>query len=76
MKLYEPAMRHPIDNYIRADGSKVISHLEDISLIDLIESKGASAEDDLPARRHARPACSRGARAGMARCIRGSRQGS
>ncbi|WP_299656602.1 type I restriction endonuclease subunit R [uncultured Jannaschia sp.] len=50
MKLYEPAMRHLIDNYIRADDSKVISHLDDISLIDLIESKGASAEDDLPAR--------------------------
>jgi type I restriction enzyme, R subunit len=50
LKLYEPAMRHLIDNYIRADDSQVISHLDDISLIDLIESKGASAEDDLPAR--------------------------
>jgi len=50
MKLYEPAMRHLIDNYIRADDSQVISHLDDISLIDLIESKGAAAEDDLPAR--------------------------
>ena len=43
-------MRHLIDNYIRADDSRIISHLDDISLIDLIESKGASAEDDLPAR--------------------------
>ncbi len=50
MKLYEPAMRLLIDNYIRADDTQVISHLDDISLIDLIESKGASAEDDLPAR--------------------------
>lgn len=49
MKLYEPAMRHLIDNYIRADDSQVISHLDDISLIDLVESKGAQAEDDLPA---------------------------
>jgi predicted metal-dependent hydrolase len=40
MKLYEPAMRYLIDNYIRAEDSKVISHLDDISLIDLIESKG------------------------------------
>jgi len=48
MKLYEPAMRHLIDNYIRAEDSKIISHLEDISLIDLVESKGAAAEDDLP----------------------------
>ena len=49
MKLYEPAMRHLIDNYIRADESEVISHLDDISLIDLVESKGAAAADDLPA---------------------------
>ena len=49
MKLYEPAMRHLIDNYIRADDSQVISHLDDISLIDLVESKGGQAEDDLPA---------------------------
>jgi type I restriction enzyme R subunit len=49
MKLYEPAMRHLIDTYIRADDSQVVSHLDDISLIDLIESKGAAVEDDLPA---------------------------
>ncbi len=41
-------MRHLIDNYIRAEDSEVISHLDDISLIDLVESKGAAAEDDLP----------------------------
>jgi len=49
MKLYEPAMRHLIDNYIRADDSEVISHLDDISLIDLVESKGAAVEEELPA---------------------------
>jgi len=48
MKLYEPAMRHLIDNYIRAEDSEVISHLDDISLIDLVESKGADAVNDLP----------------------------
>ena len=48
MKLYEPAMRHLIDNYIRADDSEIISHLDDISLIDLVISKGGAAEDDLP----------------------------
>lgn len=36
------------DTYIRAEDSEVISHLDDISLIDLVESKGASALDDLP----------------------------
>lgn len=48
LKLYEPAMRHLIDTYIRADDSKVISHLDDISLIDLVQSKGADAVNDLP----------------------------
>ena len=48
MKLFEPAMRHLIDNYIKADDSEVISHLDDISLIDLIDSKGAAGVDDLP----------------------------
>ncbi|QRZ13922.1 hypothetical protein JWJ88_04480 [Paracoccus methylovorus] len=49
LKLYEPAVRHLIDTYIRADDSKTISHLDDISLIDLVLSKGADAANDLPA---------------------------
>ncbi|MEO3479213.1 HsdR family type I site-specific deoxyribonuclease [Phaeobacter sp. CAU 1743] len=49
MKQFEPAMRHLIDTYIKADGSEVISHLDDISLIDLVASKGASVEEELPA---------------------------
>ena len=48
MKQFEPAMRHLIDSYIKADESEVLSHLDDISLIDLVASKGASIEDDLP----------------------------
>lgn len=48
MKLFEPAMRHLIDNYIRAEDSEVISHLDDISLIDLVQSKGAEAVNELP----------------------------
>jgi type I restriction enzyme R subunit len=48
MKLYEPAMRHLIDNYIKADETEVISHLDDISLIDLVLARGESVEDDLP----------------------------
>lgn len=48
MKQFEPAMRHLIDTYIKADESEVISHLDDISLIDLVASKGASADEDLP----------------------------
>ncbi len=49
MKLFEPAMRHLIDTYIKADESEVISHLDDISLIDLVASKGAKVEEELPA---------------------------
>lgn len=49
LKLYEPAMWHLIDTYIRADDSETISHLDDISLIDLVLSKGTDAVDDLPA---------------------------
>ncbi|MCZ8088701.1 MAG: HsdR family type I site-specific deoxyribonuclease [Rhodobacteraceae bacterium] len=48
MKQFEPAMRHLIDTYIKAEESEVISHLDDISLIDLVESKGAAAVDALP----------------------------
>lgn len=48
MKLYEPAMRHLIDTYIRADDSEIISHLDDISLIDLVETKSVAIRDSLP----------------------------
>jgi type I restriction enzyme R subunit len=48
MKQFEPAMRHLIDTYIKADESEVISHLHDISLIDLVASKGAAVEEGLP----------------------------
>lgn len=44
-KLFEPAMRHLIDTYIKADDSEVVSDLDDISLIDLVASKGAAAAD-------------------------------
>ncbi len=44
-KLFEPAMRHLIDTYIKADDSEVVSDLDDISLIDLVASKGAEAAD-------------------------------
>lgn len=49
-KLFEPAMRHLIDTYIKADDSEVVSDLDDISLIDLVASKGADAADDVAAK--------------------------
>ena len=48
LKSYEPAMRHLIDSYIDADESKVVSAFDDLSLIDLVISKGEAANNLLP----------------------------
>ena len=48
LKIYEPAMRHLIDTYIRAEESKKISAFDDITLIQLIVERGVDALKDLP----------------------------
>jgi type I restriction enzyme, R subunit len=49
LKRYEPAMRHLIDTYIRAEESEKVSAFDDLSLIQLIvERGGAAAVDSLP----------------------------
>ena len=48
LKMYEPAMRHLIDTYLRAEESEVISAFDDTSLIQLIVERGADAIDALP----------------------------
>ena len=48
MKMFEPAMRHLLDTYIRADDSERISAFEDLTLVELISQKGESALDALP----------------------------
>lgn len=48
LKRFEPAMRHLIDSYIRADESQKISEFDDLSLIQLIVEKGEKAVDSLP----------------------------
>lgn len=48
LKMYEPAMRHLIDTYIRAEESEVISAFDDVSLIQLIVKRGADAINALP----------------------------
>ena len=48
MKLYEPAMRHLLDTYIRAEDSKQLSILDDMTLVELIVERGESAVDSLP----------------------------
>lgn len=48
LKLYEPAMRHLIDTYIRAGESEKISAFDDVSLVQLIVQKGSQALASLP----------------------------
>jgi type I restriction enzyme, R subunit len=48
LKLYEPAMRHLIDTYIRAEESEKISAFDDLSLIELIVERGPDAVNALP----------------------------
>jgi type I restriction enzyme R subunit len=48
LKMYEPAMRHLIDTYIRADESEKISAFDDLSLIQLIVERGEDAIAALP----------------------------
>ena len=48
LKMYEPAMRHLIDTYIRAEESEKISAFDDMSLVQLIVERGADAVGALP----------------------------
>ena len=48
LKAYEPAMRHLIDTYIRAEESRKISAFDDMSLVQLIVERGPDAVDALP----------------------------
>jgi type I restriction enzyme R subunit len=49
LKAYEPAMRHLIDTYIRAEESTTMSAFDDMTLIELIVERGTGAIDSLPA---------------------------
>jgi type I restriction enzyme R subunit len=48
LKMYEPAMRHLIDTYIKADDSEVLTNFDDMSLIELVVARGADAVNELP----------------------------
>jgi len=48
LKQYEPAMRHLIDTYIRAEESEKISAFDDLSLVELIVERGEDAVNALP----------------------------
>lgn len=47
MKKYEPAMRHLLDTYIRAEDSEVVADFEELGLIDLIVKNGIGALDSM-----------------------------
>lgn len=48
LKVYEPAMRHLIDTYVRAEDSEKISAFDDMSLVQMIVERGVDALDNLP----------------------------
>lgn len=48
MKRFEPAMRHLLDMYIRADDSEVLMDFEELGLIELIVEKGSEGLEALP----------------------------
>jgi type I restriction enzyme R subunit len=48
LKMYEPAMRHLIDTYIRAEESEKVSAFDDLSLIQLIVERGPDVIKELP----------------------------
>jgi len=48
LKQYEPAMRHLIDTYIRAEESSKVSTLDDLTLVKLIVERGRDAVEALP----------------------------
>src|SRR5258707_5437799 len=48
MKWYEPAMRHLLDTYIRAEESEKLSAFDDLTLVQLIVERGETALASLP----------------------------
>ena len=48
LKVFEPAMRHLLDTYIRAEDSEVVTAFDDMTLVDLLVRDGAEAIGELP----------------------------
>ena len=48
LRMYEPAMRHLLDTYIRAEASETLSTFEDMTLVEMLALSGASAIGSLP----------------------------
>ena len=48
LKMYEPAMRHLLDTYIRAEDSEPVSTFDDLTLVQMIVERGNAAVESLP----------------------------
>ena len=48
LKMYEPAMRHLLDTYVRAEESEQLSAFDDLTLVQLIVERGGEAVKALP----------------------------
>ena len=48
MKMFEPAMRHLLDMYIRAEYSEEVAKFDDMTLIQLIVERGENGLNELP----------------------------
>src|ERR687897_3831670 len=48
LKMFEPAMRHLLDTYIRAEESEKLSAFDDLTLVQLIVERGEAALGSLP----------------------------
>ena len=48
MKMYEPAMRHLLDTYIRAEESEQVSAFDDLTLVQMIVERGSAGVEELP----------------------------
>ena len=48
LKMYEPAMRHLLDTYIRAEESEQVSSFDNLTLVQMIVERGAAGVDELP----------------------------
>ena len=48
LKAYEPAMRHLLDTYIRAEESETLSAFDDMTLVQMVVERGEAAIDSLP----------------------------
>jgi type I restriction enzyme R subunit len=55
LKMYEPAMRHLLDTYIRAEESVKVSAFDDMTLVQMIVERGEQAFDTLPESIRANP---------------------